>query len=72
MIRSNNSKLLVYSDIGGLKLSRYPLFTTQQKYIELCYHTSIVSGICFDNNDKYIISLGSQDGCIIKWKVEEN
>ncbi len=35
-------------------------------------HASVVSAICFDNNDKHIISLGSQDGCIIKWKIEEN
>ncbi len=70
MTRSNNSSFLVYSDISGLKLSRYPFFTTQQKYIQMSSHSSFVSAVCFDNKDKYIISVGAQDGCIIKWKIE--
>jgi len=65
----DKTRLIAFSDMKGLQLAKFPLILTTQSNITLNGHASKINSICFDRDDKYMISIGAFDGCIIKWKL---
>ena len=60
--------LAVGDDKGKVKLFRYPC-VSKAKYKEGKGHSSHVVGVKFSGDNKYVISIGGNDGCIFQWNI---
>jgi len=66
----NNYQLLAAGDMfGNLKLYRYPCIQMEVMHLVGRGHSSPISSIRFTRDDKYILTTGLYDGCILQWEI---
>ena len=66
----NNYKLLACGDMAWeLKLYRYPCIQLEARHLIGKGHSSPISCVRFTRDDKYILTTGLYDGCILQWEI---
>ena len=67
---NNEYRVLATSDDHGLvKVFRYPCLTKGSEAVVGRGHSSHVTHVKFDMEDRHLISVGGDDQCIFQWKV---
>eukprot|EP00826_Nyctotherus_ovalis_P022811 TRINITY_DN17612_c0_g2_i2.p1 TRINITY_DN17612_c0_g2~~TRINITY_DN17612_c0_g2_i2.p1 ORF type:complete len:338 (+),score=76.19 TRINITY_DN17612_c0_g2_i2:141-1154(+) len=66
----NGYQLLAAGDMrGDLKLYRYPCIQMEVMHLIGRGHSSPISSIRFTRDDKYILTTGLYDGCVLQWEI---
>lgn len=60
--------LVSADDYSGIKLFRFPAYTSGQSYNRYSGHAGHVSNVRFSYKDEYLVSLGGKEKSIIQWK----
>lgn len=58
------------NDLGKVNLFNYPCLEKGAKMIEGKGHSSHVTNVRWTYDDKFVISTGGEDQCVMQWKVE--
>ena len=69
--RSSEGTMLAVTDVhGDLKLSRFPVVS--DTYVDKQYrgHAGSIARAAFSSNDRYILTAGREDLCILQWKCQ--
>lgn len=71
LCKSNDSSFIASGDkFGSLKLFCNPTKNLDAPYKQYVGHTpGGISKVCFSKDDKYLLSIGSDDKTILQWKV---
>ena len=56
---------------GSVLIFKYPILYDQSEYIRFKAHTSPVVSLCFTLNNDYLITVGKDDGCIVRWSLKD-
>ena len=68
--RSNSTNLLATGDdFGKVKLFHFPCIKKGSKFAEGIGHSSHVTNVVWNRNDKYLFTAGGKDRCIMQWKL---
>jgi len=57
------------NDNGKVCLYNYPCTIKSSSFVEGVGHSSHVTNVRWSNNDKYLVSVGGEDQCLMLWKV---
>ena len=69
--RSNSQQLLVTGGTdGAVSLFRYPCCTPGSAAKVTCGHGSHISSIAFSADDRYVMTAGGRDQCLLVWRVD--
>ena len=69
--RSNSQQLLVTGGTdGAVSLFRYPCCTPGSAAKVMCGHGSHISSIAFSADDRYVMTAGGRDQCLLVWRVD--
>ena len=63
--------LATADDFSTVRVLRYPCLTKGAAAIEGRGHSSHVTSVRFSFDDKYLFSIGGNDGCVFQWKISE-
>ena len=70
-----NTALVVGSETGVLRLTPFPFHSEKEvkgmKSKSYCAHSSFISSVSVTAQDKYIVSTGGRDHCIMLWRARE-
>ncbi len=56
-------------DFGNVSLMRYPSLQKGSKAQVGVGHSSHVTNVRFQGDDKYLFSVGGADNCVFQWKI---
>jgi microtubule-associated protein-like 6 len=59
------------NDSGKVVVYNYPCTIKGTKFAEGRGHSSHVTNVRWNGDDKYIISVGGEDQCLMYWKVQK-
>jgi WD40 repeat protein len=63
--------LAVGNDNGKVGVYNYPSLVKSSKFVEGKGHSSHVTNVRWNKDDRYIISVGGEDQCLMMWRVNK-
>jgi WD40 repeat protein len=63
--------LAVGNDNGKVGVYNYPSLVKSSKFVEGKGHSSHVTNVKWNKDDRYIISVGGEDQCLMMWRVNK-
>eukprot|EP00116_Pleurobrachia_bachei_P003289 sb/3463551/ len=68
-VAHGSSVVATGDDFGTVKLFQYPVREKYSKHKKFFGHSAHVVGVRFTYNDKYLVSIGGDDSCVLVWET---